>query len=153
GSLYSLSAICAMYDTILKEGGRGLIYAIGGASSSHGACVLGKEPVAVTAGSPQSDDLAEARKAHVALPRVKVEPNPEGEAEISTYTVIYDNRLKSSKHDPYAVCLGRRDDRQFIANLEGATPQELAEKDPADVIGRTCKIGRGEKGTITMTLG
>lgn len=153
GSLYSLSAYCAMYDRILKDGGKGLIYSLGGASSSHGAVVLGRERVTVPPGRPQSEDLTKAMRELDDLPSITVDSNPEGEAELKTYTVIYENQLKGKGIEPYAVCFGRRDKRQFIANLEGIDPLELAGKDPAEVIGRTCKIGRGEKGTITMTLG
>lgn len=152
GSLYSFSAICAMMDRLVEEGGRGLIYGLGGASSSHGACVLGKEPATVPAGRPDSDDLAEARRAYAAIPRVTADPDPNGEADIATYSVIFANPIKARGHKPYAVCVGRRENRQFIARLEGADPAELAEKDPADIVGRTCKIEPAKKGTVNMVL-
>lgn len=152
GSLYSLSALCAMYDRITVEGGVGLIYALGGALSSHSACVIGRQPVEVNAAPVQSDDLRETLAAHAAIPRVTVDPDPQGEAEIATYTVVYENPLKSAKFDPYPVCIGRRDNRQFIANLAGVDALELAKANPADIIGRTCEIGRGKKNTITMTM-
>ncbi|MFH1539763.1 MAG: hypothetical protein ABIH66_12475, partial [bacterium] len=70
-----------------------------------------------------------------------------------TYSVIHANPIKAKGHKPYAVCVGRRENRQFIARLEGADPAELAEKDPADVVGRTCRIEPAEKGTVKMVLG
>jgi hypothetical protein len=152
GSLYSMSAVCAMYDRIREQGGRGLIYSLGGASSSHGAVVLGRERATVPPGKPESAELTEARKAHRAIPRVKIDLDPEGEAQVATYTVIYENRLRGAEHDPYAVCVARRGERQFIAALEGIEPEELAEMNPGEIIGRTCRIGRGEKNTVTMKL-
>lgn len=152
GSLYSFSAVCAMMDRITAQGGTGLIYGLGGASSSHGACVLGKEPAAAAGAHPGSGALEQARRDYAEIPRVTIDQAPEGEADIVTYSVIYANPLKSRGHEPYAVCVGRRENRQFVARLQGAEPAELAKKDPADIIGRTCKIEPAKKGTFNMLL-
>ena len=151
GSLYSFSAICATMDRITEQGGKGLVYGLGGASSSHGACVLGKEPPAPDT-QPDFSALEETRNDYAAIPRVAPDPAPEGEAEIVTYSVVYANPLKARGHEPYAVCVGRRDNRQFIARLTGMDPAELSQKDPGDVIGQTCKIEPAKKGAVNMVL-
>ncbi|MEW5944784.1 MAG: hypothetical protein AB1742_01165 [bacterium] len=150
GSLYSMSALAAMYERLARDGGKGLVYGIGGASSAHGAVVLGKERRDTVVGAASSPELAEAMRAHAAVPRATLDPNPSGRARIVTYTVIYENRLRGKDIEPYAVCIGRGSGGQFTANIDGVEPREIAAMKPSDVVGRECRVETSGKGITRM---
>lgn len=149
GSLYCMSALAALYDCIVKKGGRGLAYGIGGLSTAHSAVVLGKEQREV---SPEvtSDELKDAYRSHEKVPPVSIEPNPSGTARIVTYTVVYWNPARGENMEPYILCVGKSGGKQFMANLIGISPSELAEMEPGDVIGRSCRVKTDQKGLTTL---
>lgn len=148
GSIYSMSAIAAMYTRLLG-GGKGFVYGIGGASSAHSAVVLGKEEGLFSPGAT-SDELRRAYREYAQIPRVTLDPAPSGAGEIVSYTVIYDNPARGQDIDPYILCMGRSSEGQFIANLEGIEPGRLAQMSPGEVIGCSCNINTDENGHTVM---
>ncbi|MEW6202237.1 MAG: hypothetical protein AB1546_09695, partial [bacterium] len=152
GSIYSMSALAGMYERIVERGGTGLVYGIGGASSSHSACILGRERKVITPDAAYSEELENAHRAHDAVPRVVLDPNPSGTGRIVTYTIVYENPLRGKKIEPYGVCIIKIGDKQAIANIIGIDMMELAKMKPADVVGRTGKVETNDKNITTIMI-
>lgn len=154
GSMYSMSALAAMYSHIIKNGGTGFVYAIGGASSAHSACVVGKQPKQERNNKEKLlQKWQKIESEFNKIPPVVVENNPNGEnTKIVTYTVVFENRLRGEKIEPYAVCIGEIDGRRFISALEGIKTDELIKMNPSEIVGKTGKVTTDAKGISTLYI-
>lgn len=155
GNNYSMHAIAELTTRLRVDPEKiGLVGANGG--------MLSKQAVGVYSGKPRSGGWLSCSSAKIGsdidnLPMPDLDYNPEGPAQIETYTVVF-KRGKPA----YAVVIGRLDrtDARFIANNFGDDSGILERMATDDMVGapiHVVSLGRGnrfvlEKGDLSLFL-